>query len=112
MKAAEWIDRLKVARSWESDYRVAKEIGVTRSAVSKYRSRDSTLDEDTAIRVAGALGVNPAGIILDQAAERTKSPEIRTTLAKVARDLCILCKVAAARARYRPGGPLGLFVTL
>eukprot|EP01031_Cornospumella_fuschlensis_P003352 gene3352-4169_t len=75
MKAAEWIDRVKKQRGWDSDYRVAKEIGLSRQTVSTYRARQSTLDEDAAIKVAGALGERPEAVLLDQYAERTKNPE-------------------------------------
>jgi len=91
MKAAAWIDRVKAVHGWESDYRVAKELGLSRSSVSGYRSKTPTLDEETAIKVAAALGVDPAGIIIDQMAERQKSPEVRATLHRVASSLCILC---------------------
>lgn len=91
MKASAWIDRAKVARGWESDYRAAKELGVTRSTISKYRTTTSTLDDEVAIRLAQALGVPPAGILIDQVAERQKSPEVSTALHKVASSLCILC---------------------
>ena len=91
MKAADWIDRVKTARHWDSDYRVAKELGVNRATISNYRIRESTLDETTSIRVAKLIGLNPAGVILDQVAERSKDPEVRSTLSKVAGDLCILC---------------------
>lgn len=87
MKASEWIDRAKAAKGWESDYRAAKELGITRAAVSNYRARESTLDESTAIKVAMAIGVAPASVFLDQVAERTKSEPLRSTIAQ----LCILC---------------------
>lgn len=102
MKAAEWIDRAKKARGWESDYRAAQELGVTRSAVSKYRSAaTATLDDDVAIRVAEAIGVNPAGIIIDQAAERQKSPAIREALFEAAdqRLYIMLSNVAGALSK-------------
>lgn len=91
MKAAEWIDRVRVTRGWDSDYRVAKELGLTRSAVSHYRREQRTLDDDSAARVAIALGERPEAIILDQAAERVKSPEVRAALFDAARRLCVLC---------------------
>jgi plasmid maintenance system antidote protein VapI len=96
MKASGWIDRIKAARGWESDYRVAKELGVGRATVSNYRVRESTLDEDMAIKVATALGERPEAVLLDQYAERTKNPEVRSALSRAARDLCILCKVPKA----------------
>nr|WP_315540550.1 hypothetical protein [uncultured Comamonas sp.] len=91
MKAAEWIDLVKTKAGIESDYGVAKFIGLTKQAVSTYRTRVNTLDENAAILVAQALGERPEAVILDQAAERVKSPEIRASLLDTARRLCVLC---------------------
>ena len=93
MKAFEWIDRVKNARGIESDYAVAKLLGVTKSTISQYRSRGSTLDENAAITVAKTLGVEPAAVVLDQAAERVKSPEVRAALQAIAGQHCILCLI-------------------
>ena len=88
MKAANWIDRAKAVKGWGSDYKAAKELGMTRSGMSSIRTGDSaTLSEETAIKVAGVLGVNPAAVILDQVAERSKEPEISTIFHKMAKDL-------------------------
>ena len=91
MKASEWIDRVKIAKGWDSDYRVAKELSIHRSTVSGYRTKTPTLDEDCCIKVAQALGESPAAVMLDQLAERIKNPDLRTTLSRTARALCILC---------------------
>jgi len=91
MKADQWIDRVKKARGWDSDYRVANELNLTRQAVSGYRRKPMTLDEVTAVKVAEILGLNPAGIIIDQVAERSKDDSVRATLHKMAAELCILC---------------------
>lgn len=96
MKASEWIDRAKALRGIDSDYGIAKAIGLSRQTVSSYRNKIATLDEDSAIRVANFLGERPEAIILDQAAERVKSPEVRAALLDAARRLCILCKVPNA----------------
>lgn len=96
MKAYEWIDRLKVKKQISSDYAVAKMLGMSQSSIISMRSRKSTFDEDAAVKVAQLLGINPTGIVIDQAAERAKSPEVRSTLAAEAQRLCILCKVTAA----------------
>lgn len=88
MKASDWIDRVKAAKGWESDYRAAKELGITQAAVSRIRvTNDATLSEETAIKVANALGINAASVVLDQLAQRTKSEPLRSTIAQ----LCILC---------------------
>ena len=91
MKASGWIDRVKKVRGWESDYRVAKELGVGRATVSRYRSHDGTLDETMSIRVAKALGERPEAVVLDQCAERVKNADVRSALSQAARNLCILC---------------------
>lgn len=91
MKAAEWIDRVKKKLGIESDYAAAKALGISRNAISTYRAKGSTLDEAASLSVASALGIAPAGVILDQIAERVKAPEVRTTLLAEARRLCILC---------------------
>lgn len=96
MKAYQWIDRLKVEKQISSDYAVAKRLGLAQSSIITMRTRKSTFDEETAVKVANALGLNPVGIIIDQAAERVKSPELRATLAAEAERLCILCKQAVA----------------
>lgn len=88
MHASKWIDRVKAAKGWESDYRAAKELGISQTAISNIRARaDATLSEETAIKVAEALGIAPASVVLDQLAQRTKSEPLRSTIAQ----LCILC---------------------
>ena len=91
MKASEWIDRVKIEKGWDTDYRVAKELGVNRNNLSNYRTKTPTLDEETAEKIAAVLGINPAGIILDQVAERSKNPATKSILKAEAERLCILC---------------------
>lgn len=93
MKAFEWIDRVKSERGIASDYAAAKLLGISKQAISTYRAKGSTLDEDASILIAKELGISPAGVVLDQAAERTKNTEIRSTLLKEARRICILCLI-------------------
>lgn len=82
MKAADWIDKVKLAHGWESDYRAAKELGLSRNTISTYRGgRSDTMDEDTAVKVASALGHPAEVVLLDQAMERSKNEEARTALA-------------------------------
>ena len=91
MKAAEWIDRVKMSRGWESDYRVAKELGFKPNTISSYRAHGTPMDEKIAIKVAEALGVEPAAVLIDQLAERSKDERVSSALHQVARQLCILC---------------------
>lgn len=101
MKAADWIDRVKSAKGWESDYRVAKELGFKASTISMYRAHGTPMDERIAVNVAGALGIDPASIIIDQVAERSKLPAVRAALAKIA---------ARMLRQDKPGGGAGAVV--
>lgn len=91
MKAIEWIDRVKTAKGIESDYGAAKIIGLSRQSVSGYRNGKCTFDEESSIKVANVLGEKPEVVLLDQFAERTKNPEIRSALFDLARGVAILC---------------------
>lgn len=104
MKASEWIDRLKQAKGWDSDYRVSKELGLSRQTVSKYRSgTSSTMDEESAVKVAGALGEAPEVVLLDQVVERSHNEQAKTALGGllkrlggVAAGLCMAVGVVSA----------------
>lgn len=106
MKAAEWIDRVKSSRGWESDYRAAKELRVHRNTLSNYRTKTPTLDEEMALKVAEALGLDPAAVIIDQVAERSKDQGLRTALQQVAAKagLYIMssCIGVVKKARIQP----------
>jgi hypothetical protein len=79
MKAIDWVERAKLAQGWESDYRAAQELGITRSAMSLIRSgKTRTLGEDASLNVAAALGVDAFIVLTDQAAESAKSDKARS----------------------------------
>lgn len=94
MKASEWIDRVKTARGWSSDYRVAKELDFKPNTISTYRANGGPMDENIAIKVANALGERPEAVLLDQYAERTKNQEARNALFGLANGLSIISKTA------------------
>jgi hypothetical protein len=88
MKAGEWIDRLRKKRDWNSDYRVAKELEIAASTLSRYRNKpESTMDDDTAIKVAVAMGERPDIVLLDQVVERTKSDAAKAALKEALKRL-------------------------
>ncbi len=89
MKAHEWIDRLKVEKALQSDYAAAKMLGLTTAAVSKIRTSDSTLGEDTAVRLAENLGIEPAFVLADQAMERAKNGAARRAWEAVAEFIAL-----------------------
>jgi predicted transcriptional regulator len=68
----EYLDATKARLGLESDYAAAKALGVTRAAVSRYRTGTGTFDDLTAARVAEILGVEPIEVIAAVNYERTK----------------------------------------
>lgn len=110
MKAAGWIDRVKKTRGWETDYRVAKELDVSHTTLSKYRTRpESTMDDALALKVAHALDLEPHIIIIDQVAERSPVPMARESLT-LAKSL--LEKLTKPRKGPRLGGGGAVDITL
>ncbi len=77
MKAHEWIDYAKKQIGVGSDYAIAKRLGITQSAISRLRAKDSTLRDDTSIKLAYIAGIDPAIVLLDQARERTTNECVR-----------------------------------
>ena len=88
MDAANWIDRVKTANGWESDYRAAKELRLSRNTISTYRGGPGkTMDEDTAVKVAAALGAKPEIVLIDQLVERSRNDEAKAAFSKVLKRL-------------------------
>lgn len=70
-----------------SDYRIAKELGVDKATVSRWRVGKGTMSDGTALRVAELLGNNPAHVLVAIHADRTDSPEARKIWRKLAASL-------------------------
>lgn len=70
-----------------SDYAVAKAIGVSRQAVSRYLNEGTTLDDSVAVRVAEILDLDPSQVILDVQIERASDQRVKTALKKIAERL-------------------------
>lgn len=68
--ALAYIDELKGAKGWESDYRVAKELRWSPSKMGNYRTGYSIPDVDACTQVAEALGIDPLVVISAAEAER------------------------------------------
>lgn len=81
----QWLDLAKEKSG--SDYATAKEIGITRQALSKVRNQ-RTMHNNTALKLAEFLGVNPLEIIASMESER--HPEVERNWQKwVAASLII-----------------------
>jgi len=74
----EFLDELKLKRGGISDYAVAKLLGMTTQAISKYRTRRYFLGDETAIRVAELLEMDPSFVMACVHFERAKTQAERT----------------------------------
>jgi len=81
----ELLDLLSELHGDASDYRLAKLIGVNRSAISNYRRGVSHFGNREAFRVAELLNLDPAYVVACAMAERSRSDEERAIWERVAR---------------------------
>lgn len=77
MNTLEYLQAVKTRLGIQSDYALAKALGITQPTVSGYRAGRSRIDDDVALRIAEILGKNPLEVIAAANAERSKSPEMR-----------------------------------
>lgn len=73
MNTLDYLAACKKCLGIESDYALAKALGVTQQAVSSYRSGNSKINDDVALTVAEILGINPLAVIAAANAERAKT---------------------------------------
>lgn len=75
MNTLEYLAACKARLGIESDYALAKALGVTQQAVSSYRAGNSKINDDVALRVAEILQLHPLQVIAAANAERAKTDE-------------------------------------
>lgn len=71
----------------ESDYAMAKRLGITRQTASGYATGKHTLSNDVALKVAAELGLEPGYVLACMAAERAKRTEVREAWERVAKRM-------------------------
>ena len=81
------LDRLAEKLGGASDYRLAKELRVTRQAVSKWRLGENFMTDGPAVHAAEILGERPEVILALLGAERTQDPDARKVWTNLARRL-------------------------
>ena len=73
--AIRYLEALKARTGGASDYRIAKILGVTQQTVSKWRTERDSFSTTTAEKVANALEIDPAEVVLAAQIDRAKTPE-------------------------------------
>jgi hypothetical protein len=101
----ELIDRYKIAIGVDSDYAVAKALGLRANRISNYRTGISHADDKTAVMLATVLHIDPletiARINMDRATERTDKDFWRK-LAGVAALLFVTVVLPLPAAAWAP----------
>jgi len=75
MKPIEWINKAKEKENIETDYKLAKMIGIKPSALVNIRKRNNGMDNFTAVRIAEILEINRMKIIIDMEIQKAKTKE-------------------------------------
>jgi transcriptional regulator with XRE-family HTH domain len=71
-------------------YRLAKVLGVSRQAMTKYRQGAGTFEDAVALRVAELLGLDAGYLLACMSAERESRPAVRQVWEKVAEGLALV----------------------
>lgn len=90
MNTVEYLQQAKKALNIESDYALAKALGVTRSGMSAHMSGKTTMSDQTACRVAAIIGKHAGLVMLDMQRERASTPEQANIWSEVARGFLSL----------------------
>lgn len=107
MKTVDYLDACKAKLGIESDYRLAKELGLRPSAISAYRNAGGTFSKRTAMKVAKILGVHHLTVRADAQVERAKSPEARALLRALAAKIMAVLVCAGAGGLLTSAGGKG-----
>lgn len=95
LTSAELLKLLRDKLNGCSDYRLAKVLNISQSAMSALINGKSVMSDETALKVATELGISPALAVLSVMRERTKNPEIRDIIDTLpTRALRAVCLVA------------------
>lgn len=79
MKSADqYLDEVRERHDLPSDYAIAKTLGVTRAAISKYRCGRTLPDDLVCARIADAIGCEPMEIIAAINYQRAKTDDARS----------------------------------
>lgn len=88
MKTVEFFDAIRARYNLPSDYATAEKIGFTRQMISRYRGKDGeAFGDETALKVAELLNLDPAYVLACVHAERAKNLNVKTVWAQIAARL-------------------------
>lgn len=92
----EFLDGIKEAQGFTSDYQLSKFLGCTRGAISSYRMGKSFFDEEMACKVAFELSLDDGYVLACVASERSRNPEVKAAWSHLADRIATLSIGVAA----------------
>jgi ribosome-binding protein aMBF1 (putative translation factor) len=75
MEATDWLDKAKEKLKIDSDYKLAKIIGIGNAAIANIRRRKSGMDNYVASRLEDMLELEKMTVIIDMEIQKAKSEE-------------------------------------
>jgi len=72
MNANEWLDKAKEKEHLNSDYKLAKLIGIDSGGIANIRKRNG-MDNFTAVRIAEILEIDKLKVIIDMEIQKAKT---------------------------------------
>ena len=108
---------LKDCTGIESDYGIAKHLGITKQTLSNYRAGTTAMSPEIALRVAAELRLDPGYVLACLSAERAKRTDEKRVWERVARRMaqaaCLCLAVGiVALAGTMPGPAVAAFFDL
>lgn len=90
MNTIEYLNETKKALVIESDYALAKALGITRSGISALMTGRNSMSDETAVKVATIIKKHAGIVILDMHRERASSPEQANIWSEIAKGFLSL----------------------
>ncbi|WP_372878681.1 helix-turn-helix domain-containing protein [Spongiibacter marinus] len=86
MKPYDWIAKVRKKHQLTSDYQAGELLGIGRQRISHYKNnRIKSFDDETCMRVAKAMDIEPITVIADQHAEGAKTSELKRAWREIAK---------------------------
>jgi len=103
------LEALKAKTGAPSDYALHKILGVTRQAISTYRTNTSTFSDEMCLKVSSILEVDPCLILAIAYAERSANVEVKaawkTALERIS-GVAAMCLIATGITAFQPAPAL------
>lgn len=87
MNTCQWLDKVRKEYQLDSDYKLAKLLGIRANRISTYRHTHIGMGEELALKVEDLLSLPPGTVLLQIQAERTKSPEAAKILRSISKQI-------------------------